>query len=229
MSSERSENAALTTSMRLDKWLWSARIFKTRALATAAVAGGKVHLNGTRVKPAHAVRAGDTVTVQHGYDAMTIAVRSLATHRGPAPVATKLSQGQKLSHFACSPIGLSTVKTFLRSTGSSQFTNDLAGGQSKPGSRRTSSHRLVHQETVRFSSRSSAQRLGRLCLRISRSGRNRSPHACSHRETNRPCAIRFVSRPDRFVVGASASRSQTSPPLPVKLAWMYPLGHLEVS
>jgi len=90
MSSERSENAALTTSMRLDKWLWSARIFKTRALATAAVAGGKVHLNGTRVKPAHAVRAGDTLTVQRGYDAMTIAVRSLATHRGPAPVATKL-------------------------------------------------------------------------------------------------------------------------------------------
>ena len=90
MSSERSENAALTTSMRLDKWLWSARIFKTRALATAAVAGGKVHLNDARVKPAHSVRSGDTLTIQRGDDELTIRVQALATKRGPAHIAALL-------------------------------------------------------------------------------------------------------------------------------------------
>jgi len=76
--------------MRVDKWLWAARMFKTRAVAGEAVAGGKVHLNGARVKPAHAVRVGDTLTVHRGYDEMTLEVRSLAAQRGPAPIAATL-------------------------------------------------------------------------------------------------------------------------------------------
>ena len=48
---------------RLDKWLWFTRFYKTRGLATAAIAGGKVHLNGERVKPAHRIRPGDQVSV----------------------------------------------------------------------------------------------------------------------------------------------------------------------
>ncbi len=90
MSSERSENAALTTSMRVDKWLWSARIFKTRGLAAAAVTGGKVHLNAARVKPAHPVRPGDTLTIQRGDNELTIRVQALAHQRGPASIAALL-------------------------------------------------------------------------------------------------------------------------------------------
>jgi len=51
---------------RLDKWLWAARFFKTRALAAEAVSGGKVHLNGNRVKPARVVKAGDQLSVTKG-------------------------------------------------------------------------------------------------------------------------------------------------------------------
>ena len=52
--------------LRLDKWLWAARFFKTRVLATEAVAGGKAHLNGQRVKPAKTVTVGDTLEIQRG-------------------------------------------------------------------------------------------------------------------------------------------------------------------
>jgi ribosome-associated heat shock protein Hsp15 len=93
MSSQAPENAprnSTHTSVRLDKWLWAARIFKTRAVATTAVAGGKVHLNATRVKPAHPVRPGDTLTIQRGDDELTIFVQALSIQRGPAPVAAML-------------------------------------------------------------------------------------------------------------------------------------------
>ena len=56
-------SAEESASSRLDKWLWFARFYKTRSLATAAIAGGKVHLNAERVKPAHAVRPGDRITL----------------------------------------------------------------------------------------------------------------------------------------------------------------------
>ena len=56
-------SAEESDSSRLDKWLWFARFYKTRSLATAAITGGKVHLNAERVKPAHAVRAGDRITL----------------------------------------------------------------------------------------------------------------------------------------------------------------------
>jgi len=93
MSSQASENAqrnSTHTSLRLDKWLWAARIFKTRAVAATAVAGGKVHLNAARVKPAHPVRPGDTLTIQRGEDELTILVQALALKRAPAPIAAML-------------------------------------------------------------------------------------------------------------------------------------------
>lgn len=77
-------------SVRLDKWLWAARFFKTRALATAAVAGGKVHVNGTRVKPAHALRVGDTLAITRAGDRWEITVQGLAVKRGPASEAQRL-------------------------------------------------------------------------------------------------------------------------------------------
>ena len=76
--------------VRIDKWLWAARFFKTRSAATEAVLGGRVHLNGARVKPSKEIRAGDTVEVRIGQLQWTIVVRGLSDKRGPATVATTL-------------------------------------------------------------------------------------------------------------------------------------------
>lgn len=76
--------------LRLDKWLWAARFFKTRALATEAVAGGKVHVNGDRCKPARKVHPGDHVTVHRGQEIFDIEVLGINDRRGPAPEARQL-------------------------------------------------------------------------------------------------------------------------------------------
>ena len=77
--------------VRLDKWLWAARIFKTRGLATEAIAGGRVHLNGTRAKPSKEVKAGDRleVTRERGLR-IELIVRGVAERRGPAKEAVQL-------------------------------------------------------------------------------------------------------------------------------------------
>lgn len=75
---------------RLDKWLWAARFFKTRGLAQDAVAGGKVRLDGERVKPAKDVKAGDRLAIRIGEFEWEIAVVALADKRGPAEVAHTL-------------------------------------------------------------------------------------------------------------------------------------------
>jgi ribosome-associated heat shock protein Hsp15 len=76
--------------VRLDKWLWAARFFKTRSLAQQAVAGGRVQLNGDRTKPAHEVKAGDTVVVRVGDWRWEVKVKALAERRGPAEEARQL-------------------------------------------------------------------------------------------------------------------------------------------
>lgn len=76
--------------VRLDKWLWAARFFKTRGLASEAISGGKVHVNGQRVKPARAVQSGDSLEVQRGFDRFEIVVEGLSDKRGPAKVAQTL-------------------------------------------------------------------------------------------------------------------------------------------
>ncbi|HWC75804.1 MAG TPA: S4 domain-containing protein [Gemmatimonadales bacterium] len=70
--------------VRLDRWLWAARFFKTRALAADAVAGGKVQLNGARAKPAKPVRAGDALRVRVGPYDWIITVRAVTERRGSA-------------------------------------------------------------------------------------------------------------------------------------------------
>ena len=77
-------------SVRIDKWLWAARFFKTRSLATEAVDGGKVRLNGERVKPARAVKPGDTLDIDNGSTEWEVVVRNLADKRGSATVAQTL-------------------------------------------------------------------------------------------------------------------------------------------
>jgi ribosome-associated heat shock protein Hsp15 len=76
--------------VRIDKWLWAARFFKTRGLATTAVHGGKVHVNGERVKSAKAVHVGDVVEVTRGTERCTVTVKQIAGKRGPASVAQTL-------------------------------------------------------------------------------------------------------------------------------------------
>ena len=76
--------------MRLDKWLWAARFFKTRALATKAVEGGKVHVNGARAKPAKPVRVGDEVRIHREQYEYVVSVRDTAIQRLPAPEAALL-------------------------------------------------------------------------------------------------------------------------------------------
>jgi ribosome-associated heat shock protein Hsp15 len=76
---------------RVDKWLWAARFFKTRSAATQAVLGGRVHVNGVRVKPSHEVRAGDTVEVTMRSEKRIVDVVGIADRRGPAAAAAALS------------------------------------------------------------------------------------------------------------------------------------------
>jgi ribosome-associated heat shock protein Hsp15 len=77
-------------SVRIDKWLWAARFFKTRAAATEAVLGGHVQIGGVRVKPAKDVRIGDTVEIVRDALRWTVIVRGLSDRRGPASVAQTL-------------------------------------------------------------------------------------------------------------------------------------------
>jgi ribosome-associated heat shock protein Hsp15 len=73
--------------LRVDRWLWCTRLFKSRTLAAEAVGGGKVHVNGQRVKPAHAVKVGDVVSITRPGFVFECRVVSLPQRRGAAPVA----------------------------------------------------------------------------------------------------------------------------------------------
>lgn len=79
-----------TDTVRIDKWLWAARFYKTRSLASEAVSGGKVHVNGQRAKPSRTLRPGDTLLISRNEIEYTITVLALSERRGPAPEAQKL-------------------------------------------------------------------------------------------------------------------------------------------
>lgn len=76
-----------TGALRIDKWLWHARFFRSRSLATAAVDGGRVHVNGARVKPSHAVKIGDRLEITRDAEASDLLIRALPLRRGPAAAA----------------------------------------------------------------------------------------------------------------------------------------------
>lgn len=76
--------------MRIDKWLWAARFYKTRSLATDEIQKGRVQVNGQDAKPARELKVGDTVTLRQGPVQRVVAVRGLSAVRGPAPVAQAL-------------------------------------------------------------------------------------------------------------------------------------------
>jgi ribosome-associated heat shock protein Hsp15 len=77
-------------SIRIDKWLWAARFFKTRSLAADAVTGGKIDVNGARAKPSRIMRLGDKLSIRRGPYESTVVVKGLAKLRGPASEAQLL-------------------------------------------------------------------------------------------------------------------------------------------
>ena len=92
--------------MRLDKWLWAARLFKTRALAADAVEGGRVQVNGERVKRAKLITPGDDLRIRHGPFEYRLTIRGLAERRGPAKVAAMLYEEDPVSKRAREQLAL---------------------------------------------------------------------------------------------------------------------------
>jgi ribosome-associated heat shock protein Hsp15 len=84
-------------SMRIDKWLWAARFFKTRSIAKAAIEGGKVHHQGERVKVSKEIRVGMELTIQQGIDKKTVLIKALSAQRGAAPLAQLLYEETEVS------------------------------------------------------------------------------------------------------------------------------------
>lgn len=76
--------------LRVDKWLWAARFFKTRSIAKTAIEGGKVHLDGQRVKVSREISIGETLVIKQGWDEKEVVIRGLSAQRGPAPIARTL-------------------------------------------------------------------------------------------------------------------------------------------
>ncbi|MFP5361281.1 MAG: RNA-binding S4 domain-containing protein, partial [Thermoleophilia bacterium] len=76
--------------MRIDKWLWAARFYKSRSLASGAVSGGLAQLNGARVKPSREVAAGDELQITIGQTRRVVIVRGVSERRGPAREAARL-------------------------------------------------------------------------------------------------------------------------------------------
>jgi ribosome-associated heat shock protein Hsp15 len=76
--------------MRVDKWLWAARFYKTRALAVEEIDRGRVAVNGAEVKPAREIKPGDTIAMRREGVVRTVLVKGLSNMRGPAPVAQQL-------------------------------------------------------------------------------------------------------------------------------------------
>ena len=92
--------------VRLDKWLWAARFYKTRSLAAEAIAGGKVQVNGDRVKRAKPVQIGDEVRMRLGAYEHQILVRALSERRGPASDAAQLYEEKPESRAAREALAL---------------------------------------------------------------------------------------------------------------------------
>lgn len=83
--------------LRIDKWLWAARFYKTRTLASEEIDKGRVQVNGVAVKPARELKAGDSVLLRSGPISRTVTVLAISDKRGPAPVAALLYQETEAS------------------------------------------------------------------------------------------------------------------------------------
>ncbi len=98
MSKSNTDQSAVK--VRVDKWLWAARFFKTRGLATEAINGGHVHLNGVRAKPSRPLNVGDELKISKAGQVFIITVLALSDRRGPASVAQTLYEESEASRVA---------------------------------------------------------------------------------------------------------------------------------
>lgn len=99
------DHRLLADRVRIDKWLWAARFFKTRSLAVEAIGGGKILVNGERIKPAKTVQAGDTVSIRLGPYEHVVRIVALSERRGPATAAALLYQETTASLDARAKLG----------------------------------------------------------------------------------------------------------------------------
>lgn len=120
--------------VRIDKWLWAARFYKTRSLASEAIKGGKVHVNGNRAKPSREMELGDTLILRQGFDEKTVVVQALSDKRGPATVAQQLYSETEES------VARREKEKELRQLASAQRPH----GEGRPTKR---SRRLIHRFT----------------------------------------------------------------------------------
>ncbi len=90
-------NPLSVSKLRVDKWLWAARFFKTRSLAKAAIEGGKIQVDGHRVKVSKEISVGDRLTIRQGYDDKVVVVRILTNQRKGAPYAQTLYEETETS------------------------------------------------------------------------------------------------------------------------------------
>jgi ribosome-associated heat shock protein Hsp15 len=127
---QRMTDSSAAVRIRLDKWLWAARFFKTRSLATEAVAGGKIHINGQRSKPSHAVRVGESLRIQRGLDQYLVTVKALSDRRGPAKEAVLLYE--ETAESRQSRQELSDQRRFLQPS----ISSSIAGRPTKQDRRR---------------------------------------------------------------------------------------------
>jgi ribosome-associated heat shock protein Hsp15 len=128
-------------SVRIDKWLWAARFFKTRALAAEAVVGGRVHVNGERVKPAKLIHASDLLEITRGTERRAVRVEQLAERRGPAPAAQALYSETEESRVAREQHALE--RRFARALGA-----DLGARPTKQARRRLDALRRAQRRDV---------------------------------------------------------------------------------
>ncbi len=87
---EKTAGVGKEPKIRLDKWLWAARFYKTRALATEAIKGGKIHVNNSRIKASHPIRIGEEVRIRKQYQEQTVVINLLSDKRGSATIAQTL-------------------------------------------------------------------------------------------------------------------------------------------
>ena len=91
------QDAAQRQKLRLDKWLWAARFFKTRSLAKAAIDGGKIHLGGNRVKVSREISVGDILQIRQGWDEKVVEIKALSGQRRGAAEAQLLYEETEAS------------------------------------------------------------------------------------------------------------------------------------
>ncbi len=136
MADKNSANLKKSLKVRLDKWLWAARFFKTRSLAKQAIEGGKVHYDGTRVKVSKEVEIGAELRIRQGWDEKTVTVTGISDKRRGA------SEAQALY----SETAESLVKRETNATQRKQLKQNLISPESKPSKKaRRQIHRFKQQ------------------------------------------------------------------------------------